>query len=130
MKKEIGINYSEGEGLEKIEYRGKVVIKRLKFSEKNELEEESTEIKLFGNMPQTKISTSRLKELGILKSVSDYDLVKTTYKEDKVTKQPIAVSTPYYLDINGIRDLPIDVGEILFYEFTEMNTLGSKKKKT
>jgi hypothetical protein len=103
-------------------------MKRLSFSEKNSIEEDSTDIKMYGNTPQVKVSTSKIKELGILKSVVSSELIKTLYVEDKVTKNPVPVNTPYALDIAGIRDLPQDVGEQLLEVFTNLNTVSEKKK--
>ena len=127
MKKKIEIMYEEGEGLDKLEFKGKVTLKRLNFSEKNSLEEESTDIKIFGNTPQVKVSTSKMKELSILKSVIGCELQKITFIEDKVTKAHMPVVTNYLLDINGIRDLPQEVGDELFLEFTQLNSVDKKK---
>jgi hypothetical protein len=127
MKKEIDINYSEGEDLDKIEIKGKITLKRLNFSEKNALEEESTDIKFIGSSPNVRISTTKLKELSILKGVVNSDLIKTTYDQDKVTKKPIPINKPYDLNIVGIKDLPAELGELLFMEFTEINTVSPKK---
>lgn len=127
MEKKFDINFTEGEGIDKVDFKGHVVMKRLNFAEKNALDEESTEIKIFGNTPQVKVSTSKVKELGILKSVVRYDLFKTTYVEDKVTKALMPVTKEYSLDINGIRDLPTEVGGFLVEKFTELNTISEKK---
>lgn len=127
MKKEITVDYTEGEGLEKEELKGTVTLKRLSFSEKNSLEEEATDIKIFGNTPQVKVSTSKMKELGILKSIIASDLKKTTYYMDKVTKNTLAQEKPYDLNIEGIRNLPQDVGNELFIAFTELNQVDEKK---
>jgi hypothetical protein len=128
MVKKISIEYTEGEGLERIDFSGDVTLKKLNFSEKNALEEESTDIKFFGNTPQVKVSTSKMKELGLLKSIVECTLVKTTYVQDKVTKNIVPVTNDYNLDITGIRNLPTDIGEELVYEFTEMNNVSPKKK--
>ena len=82
-------------------------IKRLTFGEKNSLEEEATDIKLVGTSPIVKISMSKLKELSILKGI-----VKSTF--------PIK-------NVEDIRQLPQEVGELLFSEFTELNSVDVKK---
>lgn len=128
MKRVIEIDYEEGEGLDKYELKGTVEMKRLSFSEKNAMEEEATEIKVLGTTPQIKISTSKIKELGILKAVTTSNLIKTVYSEDRVTKNPVPASTPYPLDAEGIRNLPQDVGEELLEIFAELNTVNEKKK--
>lgn len=84
-----------------------VTIKRLSFGEKNMLEEEATDIKLVGTSPVVKISMSKLKELSLLKGI-----VKSTY--------PIK-------NIEDIRNLPQEVGDLLFNEFTEINQVDVKK---
>lgn len=128
MKKKIEINYSEGEGEEMLEVQGQVVLKRLDFDGKNSLDEEATEIKVFGDMPQVKVSSKKMKELAILKSVVETDLKKITYSLDK-SKQLVPNATPLNLDITGIRSLPVEVGEQLFVEFSNLNTLSDKKKE-
>ena len=128
MKKVIQIDYEEGEDLDKFELHGTVTLKRLNFSEKNSIEEESTEIKILGSVPQVKVSTSKIKELGLLKSIVESDLKKTIYHEDRVTKVATPTTAIYAMDITGIRELPQDVGEELLAEFTELNTVNEKKK--
>lgn len=129
MNKTVEIKYEEGEGPEQIEFSGLVILKRLNFSEKNALEEESTEIKFFGNMPQVKVSTSKMKELALFKSITSSNLFKTVYYEDKVTKANIPSKNPYDLGIEGIRNLPQDIGEELFLTFNELNNISDKKKE-
>ena len=127
MQQKIEINYEEGEGVDKYELHGTVIMKRLNFTEKNSIEEESTDIKMMGTVPQIKVSTSKIKELGIFKSVVSTDLVRTVYHEDRVTKLPEATRTPYNLDMTGIRELPQDVGNQLLEAFTELNAVNEKK---
>jgi len=82
-------------------------LKRLSFGEKNQLEEEATDIKIVANQPIVKVSMSKLKELSILKSI-----VKSSYP------------------INGIGDvqkLPQEAGDKLFEEFTALNGVDVKK---
>lgn len=127
MQKKFRISHTEGEGLERIDFDGEVTMKRLNYSEKNALEEESTDIKVYGATPTVKVSTSKMKEVGILKSVVESDVKRTTYIEEKGGEiKPLSI--PYALDINGIRALPQDVGEELFAIFTELNNVTDKKK--
>lgn len=128
MKKEIQINYTEGEGEDKVDYIGSVVFKRLNFSESNALKEESTDIKFFGNTPQIKVSTAKMQELAILKSVISSNVRKITYQTEKVSKALIAIENAYDLNsIENIRNLPKEVGDQLFLEFNEMNEVSEKK---
>ena len=129
MKKQVDVVYEEGEGLDKYELKGTVTMKRLNFSEKNSIEEESTDIRMIGSVPQIKVSTSKIKELGIFKSVDSCDLIETHYVEDKVTKAATPMNTQYILDIAGIRKLPQEVGEQLVAIYTEMNSVSEKKKQ-
>lgn len=128
MKKTVDVVYEEGEGLEKYELKGTVTMKRLNFSEKNSIEEESTDIRMIGSVPQIKVSTTKIKELGIFKSVVGTDLTKTIYVEDKVSKQPIPINSAYNLDMTGIKELSQEVGEQLIELYTELNTISEKKK--
>ena len=130
MKKTILIDFGEGEGLEREEYKGEVTLKRFNFEEQNAYSEESTDIKFFGATQQVKVSTSKLKELGILKSVIDNKLQKITYFQDKVTKALIPISNSYPLDLAGIRNLPREVGDMLFIAFSEINEVSEKKKES
>lgn len=127
MRKKIEINFTEGEGIDRLDLTGTVILKRLNFSEKNAMEEEATEIKIFGKTPQVKISTSKLKEIGLLKSIVKSDLIQTTYVEDKVTKNAVPISNKYDLNMSGIQNLPQEVGEQLVDAFTELNSMNEKK---
>jgi hypothetical protein len=127
MQKDTQVAYEEGEGINRVEFKGVVTQKRLNFSEKNGLDEESTDIKIFGSTPQVKVSMSRMKELSILKAVVNSTLTKTTYFEEKVTKQIRPATDNYPLSLEGIRNLPIEIGEQLFADFTELNNVSEKK---
>jgi hypothetical protein len=84
------------------------IMKRLSFGEFNQLEEEATDIKSFaGQQPIVKISTSKMKELALLKSI-----VSSTY--------PLTT-------IAQIKELPREVGDLLFNSFTELNEQTPKK---
>jgi hypothetical protein len=128
MKKTIEVSYEEDEGIDKLEFKGTVTLKRLNFSERNAIEEEATDVKVFGTVPQVKVSTSKIKELGILRSLDSSALIKTTYQEDKMTKALLPINTPYALDLEGIRNLPRDVGEELVEAFSSLNAVSEKKK--
>ena len=97
---------------EKVEFeidgvKQSVELKRLSFGEKNQLEEEATDIKFSGVNPIVKISTSKLKELGILKSVVS--------------------STIPLKSVSDIQALPQEVGELLTEKITALNSLDLKK---
>lgn len=124
--KKTEIEFSEGEGAEQVELKGAVTLKRLNFTEKNALEEESTDIKIFGTVPQVKVSTSKLKEFALLKSIIACALVRITYFEDS-TKAFVPVAKDYGLDLDGIRNLPQEVGDELFLAYTELNAVSEKK---
>lgn len=128
MKKIIDIDFVEGDGLDKIEIKGKVTLKRLNFSESNSIEEDATDIKMIGNVPQVKISTKKIKELGIERGVIENTLTITTYSEDKVTKNPVPHTEPYPLNATGVQGLPKEIGDELVTAFTELNSVNEKKK--
>ena len=111
MNKVFEIDWSSGDEFVK----GEVTLKRLNFREKNMLEEEATDIKVMGGTPIVKVSTSKMKELLILKSVVSSKLVNHLNQEIS-------------LNIEGIQNLPADVGEKLFEYAQEVNTAPEVKK--
>lgn len=130
MKKEILIDFTEGEKEDKVEITGKVILKRLNFAEKNQLEEEMLDIKLFGDTTQTKISTSKMKEFGIQKAIEFCDVKKTTYIYDKTKGVLVPSISPIDLkNLTIIKELPQDVGDKLFAEFNELNSINLKKNE-
>ena len=124
MEKRIEIDHSEGEGNEKVEFKGCVFIKRLNFTERNNLEEEATDIKFIGNIPSVRVSTTKLKELSLIKSITNSELTKTDYSNGG-----IPISSKYALDVSGIGKLPNEIGEQLFYEWGKINSVSEKKKE-
>lgn len=129
MKKIVEISFVEGEGEDKLEYQGSVTLKRLNFSEHNALEEEATDIKVFAGVPQIKVSSSKMKELAILKGIVSMDLKKITYVMDKVQGKLIPAVTPCQITLEEIKNLPQDIGDQLFLEFMEINSVTDKKKE-
>jgi hypothetical protein len=92
-----------------IEFKGKkekVKLKKLSFGERNQLEEEATDIKIVGGQPIVKVSTSKMKEIALLKSIVD---------------------APFPVSIQAIRDLDLESGNALFEAFTELNQMNEKK---
>lgn len=87
-----------------------VVLRRLNFGEKNKVEEEATEIKLVNNNPVVSMKTSVLKEKTLLKAVVKSTLPLNNLKE--------------------IQDLPEEVGEMLYSEYTDMAILDEKKNNS
>ena len=129
IKKTFEVDYSEGEGLDRIEIKGKVVMKRLNWDEYCSLEQESTDIRLYGQTSQVTLNSKKMKQLAVLKSTVESQITKTTYYEDKVSKAILALPVHYDLDINGIMNLPREIGEQLFEAFTELNGMPDKKKE-
>lgn len=86
----------------------RVTLKKLSYGEHNALEEEATQISYSGSQPIVKVSSSKMKELAIFKSI-----VSSTTPLDSIQK---------------IRDLPKEVGDQLFEAFTELNQQDAKKK--
>jgi hypothetical protein len=112
--KEVIIDWSEdGKSL-----KGVVVIKKLNFREKNQIEEESTDVRIVAGQPIVKVSSSKLKEMTLLKSIFSFDIIST---DDK------GISTKYVLDRDGIGNLPDEVGSQILDEISEMNTQSVKK---
>ncbi len=96
-----------------IEWEGKpakVVIKELTYGERNDIRNESNEIKLMGDSIQTKVNMGRFQELCVLKSV---------------------VSAPFKTgDISAVRDLPIETGDKIYKEVDRLNHLSEEKKES
>lgn len=127
MQKKFDIKYEEGEGLERVEFSGFVIMKRLSFAEKNALEEECTDIQFISNISKIKVSIAKMKELGPLKGIVNAELKRTTFTQEKITKGIIPVQEKYNLTLDGIRNLPQNIGDYLFQCFTEMNNVSEKK---
>ena len=83
-------------------------IKRLTFGERNDLFNEASEIKFVGKTPQVSINQGKLKELMILKCL---------------------VNAPFEKNIQDIRNLPVKLGDLLYKECDEFNSLDVKKKE-
>jgi len=93
-----------------IEWEGRketVIIKKLNFGETNDLRHEATEIKIVGNTYQAKVHTGRFMELAILKSI---------------------VQAPFKNSIEDIRNIPREIGEMLYGEIEKFNNLSEEKK--
>jgi hypothetical protein len=89
---------------EMVDVKHIITLKKLTFGEKNQLEEEATNVQTTGGVPIVKVSMSKLKEIGLLKAI-----VKSTY--------PLKT-------IDDIRNLPAEVGNKLFEEFTLLNNVS------
>jgi len=95
----------------KIDWKGReevVVLKKLTFGERNDLQEEVTEIKYVGSVPQIFVKTGKMRELSILKSL---------------------MKAPFKIDISEIRNLPNEVGEKIYEEIDKLNKLSEIKKQ-
>ena len=84
-----------------------VRMKRLSYGEMNQLTEEATDIKVVNGQPIVKVSQKALKELSLLKSITE---------------------APFTVEIKSIQDLDAEVGSQLFEEFTTLNEQSAKKK--
>jgi len=130
MQKTVEINYSEGEGNEKLDLKGTVVLKRLGFGEMNRLKLEASGMRMpkEGAQPvmrEAKDMVPDAMELGIHKSVVSCTLSKTSY----LTEKNEFITEPYPLTIENIAQLPVEVGDTLFLTYIELNNLDEKKKQ-
>jgi len=96
--KEIEIDWNSAKAI--------VRMKRLSFGEMNQLTEEATDIKVVNGQPIVKVSQKALKELGLLKSITE---------------------APFTIEIKNIQGLDAEVGALLFDAFTELNQVEGKK---
>ena len=85
-----------------------IVIKKLTFGERNDLQEQVTQVKYIGTIPQIKVSTGKLKELSILKSL---------------------VKAPFKISLPEIKELPNEIGEQIYKEVDKFNKLSEEKKE-
>ncbi len=127
ITREVEINHSEGENLEREELSGKVVLRRLTHGEMSDAQQEGTEIMFVGDKSIVNPNPWKIIDLKLAKSVVSSDLTRTTYVEDRSTKQPTPVTVPYGLDYAGIRNLPEGIANLLNNAFNELNTLTEKK---
>jgi len=86
-----------------------VVIKKLTYGDTLDLREESTDLKFIGTLPQIKFNSSKYELLSVFKSI---------------------MKAPFKIDLESIRQLPKDIGELLGKEVTEFSNLGEKKNLT
>jgi hypothetical protein len=127
VKKTIEIDYAEGEGIEKVEFKGNITLKELTYGEWNSYQEGITSITT-GRAASVSVSVSKTMELAILKSHVEGSLMRTTYQEDKPTKVPVPITAPYPLNtITAIQNLPRKVGDQLMKLFSELNEVDEKK---
>jgi hypothetical protein len=96
--KEVEIEFNGSKGI--------VRIKRLNYGEKNKLEEEATDVKIMGGEPIVRVSMSKLKELALLKSITD---------------------APFPINLNNIQALEQEIGDELFLAYSEINGVSKKK---
>jgi hypothetical protein len=129
MKKEIVVNYSEGEGEEQVDFTGKVSISRINAGMHNSIEEEASTITFVGDSSQFKISSSKLKELSVLRSVAGWNVNKTTYVLDKTLNKLVPLVQIVPLDLDGIRGLPTEVFTALWNEYVALNAITGRKKE-
>ena len=85
----------------------KVVIKRLTFGEKADYENATTKLQVVNGQPKVDINRSEMKILALM-----YGIESAPFKKDRET----------------IRNLPIEVGELLYKEIEDYNTFDVQKK--
>jgi hypothetical protein len=131
LTKEIIVDFTEGEGEQRTDIAGRVVMKRLSYDEHNALETDIAPVKLMGNVPQVVINSQAMKSSSIMRSVVSSSVKKTTYMLDKTSGELVPSVTPIDLTtIAGIKELPREVGDQLFMTYTELNSIGAKKDES
>jgi hypothetical protein len=129
--KEVVIDYVEGEGVNKIEFKGTVSIKEMDTGEWAKYQDDITDIKFLGRMPQPRVDRAKMTILGIVRATNKSELVKTTYIEDKATKALIPQSVPYDIsNYTSVERLPRKVGEKLFAMVQEMNMVNENLQES
>ena len=84
-----------------------VKLKRISFGDMNEINQEATQIKAVGNVPQVMVNHKILKEKSLLKGI---------------------VEAPFPIDIQNIQNLENDIGNQLWEEFAELNQQSPRAK--
>jgi len=95
-----------------IEYDGQeqnVRMKKLSFGENLDLRQKVSKITVLGGQEKIELDQQKLSEECLLKSI---------------------IKAPFKIDLNGIRDLDMEVGERLLEVYREINTFTLKKKET
>jgi len=84
-----------------------VEIKRLTFGEKNDIHESAISTKIVGQNVQATLSQKTLKETSLVKGIAN---------------------APFEVNIDTIRNLPADIGDLLFEEIKNFNDISPAKK--
>jgi len=95
-----------------IEWNGKKAIvrmKRLTFGELNQIQDLSADIKFFNGQPQVSLKQSVMREQSLLKAI---------------------VEAPFPISLEEIRKLDYAIGNLLFEEFSTLNSQEEKKNVT
>jgi hypothetical protein len=85
----------------------KVVIKKLRFGEKMDLDQESSDVRMVGTVKQAIVKPGTYALLAVLKSL---------------------VTAPFKIDIQSVRDLPDDIGFKIYEEVEKFSNLSNEKK--
>jgi len=93
-----------------IEWQGKkekVTLKKLTFGERNDLMSSFIRVKRVGNNMETQVDMKTMMEQSLLKTI---------------------IKAPFQVTIEGIRSLPVDIGDKLYAEADKFNTISQEKK--
>lgn len=130
MKKaEVLIDFVEGDGADREEFKGTVVMRKLKFGERLDVREEASEPLYSAKGGDARVSSRKAVYLSLTKSIVSSSLKKIRFEEDSVTKELRAVESPLELTMQTLPSLPEEVGQQLCEVFEELNSLVNDKKK-
>ena len=130
MQKVYEIVYDEDEGVNKVEFKGTITLKRLNWDESNVLQSEAVNMQFVGRgIPSVTPDLAKGKLLAVWKSYVSSEIIKTTYFIDKVTKEIKPKEETYPITLETLKVIPQFLGDYLFDSYTELNTLTEKKKE-
>jgi len=86
-----------------------VKLKQFTYGIRNELLEQCTETTVVGDKPHVQLNVRKLKEFALLKGIAE---------------------APFEINIKGIRELSVTMGDMLYKELDELNTLTSEKEES
>jgi hypothetical protein len=131
IKKDIEIDYAEGEGVDKVVFKGTVTLKRLDTGEYFDMQRASVDMSAVGKNKTVKMDPVRAQIVGFLKSVVDNRLMKITHFMDTEHNEIKSKEAPYPLTEDSLNVLPMTVGvETLLAAFEKLNEVEEKKNSS
>jgi hypothetical protein len=129
MQKTVEINYSEGDGLERVDFIGLVVLKRLNHGEYKQMKRGGMSVKIRGTMPDVSVDPDQIVDMGIVMAVvkEKTKLKKITFTEEQKNKNIIPIETGFDINLASMDTMPEGAYEPIKSAFLELNEIDEKK---